>query len=85
MVHPTCGPTQADDIPGIVRFRTYEVTDIHTHTHTHTHEAGVVLAARSACPRHTRGHTYANTLPTHPSCLPPCPPAASFLPSHAHT
>ena len=25
MVHPTCGPTQADDIPGIVRYRTYEV------------------------------------------------------------
>ncbi|CAM9221194.1 unnamed protein product [Discosporangium mesarthrocarpum] len=25
MVHPTCGPTQADDIPGDVRYRTYEV------------------------------------------------------------
>lgn len=25
LVHPTCGPTQADDIPGIVRYRTYEV------------------------------------------------------------
>lgn len=25
LVHPTCGPTQADDIPGEVRFRTYEV------------------------------------------------------------
>jgi len=25
LVHPTCGPTQQDDIPGIVRFRTYEV------------------------------------------------------------
>eukprot|EP01023_Acetabularia_acetabulum_P033139 TRINITY_DN3101_c0_g2_i1.p1 TRINITY_DN3101_c0_g2~~TRINITY_DN3101_c0_g2_i1.p1 ORF type:complete len:475 (-),score=118.24 TRINITY_DN3101_c0_g2_i1:487-1812(-) len=25
LVHPTCGPTQGDDIPGIVRFRTYEV------------------------------------------------------------
>lgn len=25
LVHPTCGPTQDDDIPGIVRFRTYEV------------------------------------------------------------
>jgi len=24
-VHPTCGPTQDDDIPGIVRYRTYEV------------------------------------------------------------
>lgn len=24
MVHPTCGPTQADDIPGIVRYQTYE-------------------------------------------------------------
>ncbi|GIL47854.1 hypothetical protein Vafri_4503 [Volvox africanus] len=25
LVHPTCGPTQDDDIPGVVRFRTYEV------------------------------------------------------------
>ncbi|KAK9868083.1 hypothetical protein WJX84_003836 [Apatococcus fuscideae] len=25
LVHPTCGPTQDDDIPGIVRYRTYEV------------------------------------------------------------
>lgn len=25
LVHPTCGPTQADDIPGEVRYRTYEV------------------------------------------------------------
>ena len=25
LVHPTCGPTQADDIPGIVRYHTYEV------------------------------------------------------------
>ena len=25
LVHPTCGPTQADDIPGDVRYRTYEV------------------------------------------------------------
>ncbi|MEW5302475.1 MAG: hypothetical protein WDW36_005256 [Sanguina aurantia] len=25
LVHPTCGPTQDDDIPGDVRFRTYEV------------------------------------------------------------
>jgi len=25
LVHPTCGPTQADDIPGIVRYKTYEV------------------------------------------------------------
>ena len=25
LVHPTCGPTQGDDIPGIVRFETYEV------------------------------------------------------------
>merc|ERR1712166_1363482 len=25
MVHPTCGPTQADDIPGEVRYKTYEV------------------------------------------------------------
>jgi len=25
LVHPTCGPTQPDDIPGIVRFKTYEV------------------------------------------------------------
>ena len=24
-MHPTCGPTQDDDIPGAVRFRTYEV------------------------------------------------------------
>jgi len=24
LVHPTCGPTQDDDIPGIVRFHTYE-------------------------------------------------------------
>jgi sulfate adenylyltransferase len=25
LVHPTCGPTQMDDIPGAVRYRTYEV------------------------------------------------------------
>merc|ERR1712166_494237 len=25
LVHPTCGPTQADDIDGVVRYRTYEV------------------------------------------------------------
>merc|ERR1719182_1179117 len=25
LVHPTCGPTQEDDIPGTVRFKTYEV------------------------------------------------------------
>lgn len=25
LVHPTCGPTQDDDIPGDVRFKTYEV------------------------------------------------------------
>ena len=25
LVHPTCGPTQDDDIPGLVRYRTYEV------------------------------------------------------------
>lgn len=25
LVHPTCGPTQDDDIPGIVRYHTYEV------------------------------------------------------------
>jgi len=25
LVHPTCGPTQGDDIPGIVRYQTYEV------------------------------------------------------------
>ena len=24
LVHPTCGPTQGDDIPGAVRFQTYE-------------------------------------------------------------
>ena len=25
LVHPTCGPTQEDDIDGVVRYRTYEV------------------------------------------------------------
>lgn len=25
LVHPTCGPTQEDDIPGILRYKTYEV------------------------------------------------------------
>jgi len=25
LVHPTCGPTQGDDIPGTVRYKTYEV------------------------------------------------------------
>lgn len=25
LVHPTCGPTQEDDISGLVRYRTYEV------------------------------------------------------------
>ena len=26
LVHPTCGPTQEDDIPGAVRHKTYEVS-----------------------------------------------------------
>jgi len=30
MVHPTCGPTQADDIDGTVRFKTYEVLKAET-------------------------------------------------------
>lgn len=25
LVHPTCGPTQSDDIPGVVRYETYKV------------------------------------------------------------
>ncbi len=25
LVHPTCGPTQDDDIPGAIRYQTYEV------------------------------------------------------------
>lgn len=28
LVHPTCGPTQDDDIPGDVRYRTYEVLKV---------------------------------------------------------
>lgn len=31
LVHPTCGPTQPDDIPGIVRYKTYEVLKEETH------------------------------------------------------
>lgn len=31
LVHPTCGPTQADDIPGTVRYKTYEVLKEETH------------------------------------------------------
>uniref|UniRef100_A0A7R9Z839 sulfate adenylyltransferase n=1 Tax=Pseudictyota dubia TaxID=2749911 RepID=A0A7R9Z839_9STRA len=31
LVHPTCGPTQADDIPGDVRYKTYEVLKEETH------------------------------------------------------
>ncbi|KAL7542220.1 hypothetical protein ACHAXR_011777 [Thalassiosira sp. AJA248-18] len=31
LVHPTCGPTQADDIPGTVRHKTYEVLKEETH------------------------------------------------------
>ncbi|KAJ9453590.1 Sulfate adenylyltransferase [Diplonema papillatum] len=31
LVHPTCGPTQADDIPGTVRYHTYEVLKEETH------------------------------------------------------
>jgi len=31
LVHPTCGPTQADDIPGVVRYKTYEVLKEETH------------------------------------------------------
>jgi sulfate adenylyltransferase len=27
LVHPTCGPTQDDDIPGVVRFHTYQVLE----------------------------------------------------------
>jgi len=30
LVHPTCGPTQADDIPGDVRYKTYEVLKVET-------------------------------------------------------
>jgi sulfate adenylyltransferase len=30
MVHPTCGPTQADDIDGTVRYKTYEVLKAET-------------------------------------------------------
>ena len=30
LVHPTCGPTQADDIPGVVRYKTYEVLKAET-------------------------------------------------------
>merc|ERR1712087_553456 len=30
LVHPTCGPTQEDDIPGPVRFKTYEVLQAET-------------------------------------------------------
>ncbi len=30
LVHPTCGPTQDDDIPGVVRYRTYEVLKAET-------------------------------------------------------
>ena len=32
LVHPTCGPTQADDIPGTVRYKTYEVLKEETKT-----------------------------------------------------
>ena len=32
LVHPTCGPTQQDDIPGIVRYKTYEVLKEETNT-----------------------------------------------------
>ena len=31
LVHPTCGPTQPGDIPGIVRYKTYEVLKEETH------------------------------------------------------
>jgi sulfate adenylyltransferase len=31
LVHPTCGPTQADDIPGDVRYKTYVVLKEETH------------------------------------------------------
>lgn len=31
LVHPTCGPTQADDISGDVRYKTYEVLKEETH------------------------------------------------------
>eukprot|EP01059_Diplonema_ambulator_P030795 TRINITY_DN5418_c0_g1_i1.p1 TRINITY_DN5418_c0_g1~~TRINITY_DN5418_c0_g1_i1.p1 ORF type:complete len:399 (+),score=189.13 TRINITY_DN5418_c0_g1_i1:59-1255(+) len=30
LVHPTCGPTQADDIPGSVRYETYKVLKAET-------------------------------------------------------
>lgn len=30
LVHPTCGPTQPDDIPGTVRYKTYEVLKTQT-------------------------------------------------------
>jgi len=31
LVHPTCGPTQADDISGTTRYKTYEVLKEETH------------------------------------------------------
>lgn len=30
LVHPTCGPTQPDDIPGTTRYKTYEVLKVQT-------------------------------------------------------
>jgi hypothetical protein len=49
LVHPTCGPTQADDIPGYVRYQTYEVHFIFLKTIKYI-ENGIVYGDASKIP-----------------------------------
>ena len=59
LVHPTCGPTQEDDIPGPVRFKTYEVLQDETKDTSagkRTHWAYLPYSMHMAGPREAVQH-----------------------------
>ena len=55
LVHPTCGPTQPDDIPGIVRYKTYEVLKEQTQN-PRVHWAYLPYSMHMAGPREAIQH-----------------------------
>merc|ERR1711937_1034377 len=55
LVHPTCGPTQADDIPGTVRYKTYEVLKEET-ANPRTYWAYLPYSMHMAGPREAIHH-----------------------------
>eukprot|EP01060_Flectonema_neradi_P029784 TRINITY_DN419_c2_g1_i1.p1 TRINITY_DN419_c2_g1~~TRINITY_DN419_c2_g1_i1.p1 ORF type:complete len:400 (+),score=107.99 TRINITY_DN419_c2_g1_i1:66-1265(+) len=55
LVHPTCGPTQADDIPGTVRYHTYEVLKEET-KNERVHWAYMPYSMHMAGPREAIQH-----------------------------